>query len=103
MDLLESSLKEALVITGIESLSSSLAGRNKDVEQAFDNYNDAVEKWRKQDGLEDKEKTPMPKFSSFYPQRKKELINFACTLAVCFAFKVYEKQCILQYWADHKD
>ena len=43
MDLLESSLKDALVITGIESLSSTLAGRNN-VEQAFDNYNDAAEK-----------------------------------------------------------
>ena len=53
MDLLESLLKDALVITGIESLSSTLAGRNKDAEQAFDNYNDAVEKWRE---LEDKGK-----------------------------------------------
>ena len=88
MDLLESSLKDALVITGMESLSSTLAGRSK-VEQALDDYNDAVEKWRE---LEDKEKTPRPQFSSFYPQRKKELINFACTLVVCIAFNVYEKQ-----------
>ena len=60
MDLLESSLKDALIITGIEYLSSTLAGRNN-VEQALDNYNDAVEKWRE---FEDEE---MPKFSLFYP------------------------------------
>ena len=94
MDLLESSLKDALVFTGIEYLSSTLAGRNN-VEQAFDNYNDAVENWRE---LEDEE---MPKFSSFYSQRKKELINFACTPVVCIAFNVYEKQ--LRHSADYKD
>ena len=58
MDLLESSLKETFVITGIKSLSPSFVGRNN-VEQAFDNYNGAVKKWREQDCLEDKGKTPM--------------------------------------------
>ena len=88
MDLLESSLKEAFVITGIKSLSSSLEGRNKDVEYAFDYHNDAVEKWRECDSLEDKKKTPMPKLSSFYTQRTKEFLKFACTLVICIVFKV---------------
>ena len=73
MDIVKSSLKETFIITGIKSLITTPIGKKVDVEQAVDNYNDAVEEW-KDNG------TPMPKFSSFYPQRKKEIYMYICYL-----------------------